>query len=1339
MKGLGTVVRSLSLLLSALLVITAALPAQFSNTTTSLLQLPNANDTSLDILSPRKIRLAFTALGEKIPKSEVDDTFAAAEQAIRVLIERRPEERIPNNRFEYRRKDGNMLILITANVGQEITWADLETILASLYRFMTGGPGVPDDHYQTLEFLIQALHAVNVGFGLIWYFPPALISIEKRAMPPPSMSKVEGVDLLARNVTGSMLGLNTTDEPIPYPVPRTSLLLDFYFLGIPIPPDVVKSALQGALAIVRPKLNDGHEHDTVTGGSYQYITQHESRGYPRVAVSIFTYHGRYISWKQLFDVLFGLFQFATAFNEQNLEREHYQILGFRIIHDELGKLGVGTISYYIPGKTDMAKRAQSSNEVFDRPAMSATEIPTPLQLPQLGRSTRVNSTGADSITSFLSTKFAAAVKWPIVNTDIVLTFTFFGDPIPPQEVSSTIRGAQQLILPILQHRPDQRITDDHFRYRSDDGLIAISVLAYQNKVITWVKLSQILAGMLQFCMSDHNRVLVFEIDIGEQRVGFATFLYARASPAISAVDKRVWNNSVSSQPNAAISPPRPVGTPASIPFPVLFGGDNFLFTELGPAIPPFKLRIRLDYALREIRPMVDGFPDEMLYSGYYEVKDENVIITVGAMILHDMTWLQLDHILIGLRDFITGSGSISQTHYQVLELQVDRPGEGGVAYGSVRYPVSITHVQRRASNATPSLPVEIEKRLQNVTLASPHVAILSSSIPYPIPGTPVTLIITSLGDPIPSLELGAGLTTALRRISPSVANRAQTGIPDNKYWYRDDISHLWFHVLSWSSRQIITWQQLSRTMAGLLQWMRDDRCRELSFEIKVEGQGMIGFGSLGHDPIPSRTFPGVKNLEKRADLTNETSTNTLSLLAYGECIYIPDTEFDLCFRQYGAPIPASQIGLLYNLVYHDLSSSEEIMPGSSYSTRTPASIESGQTSIDLEWIPFYEMSYNVLRRVMYGLHRYMLGYGSGPSASSHLQSLLFVLRAEESALGSGKIWHVPAGHGLEKRAIASDGPLLLLNTTSTPALQAVEATAPYAFPIVDTPITLLFFYFGMSIPGYGIEAVSTLRSALSKIISKVETVPEDPITNNSFRFSKRFGPMKILVAVHTLLGTSHTISWRDLDAVLDGLAWFMQRDPDSGYPCNQGSNFQINVAGTGTIGQGTLWWTSSTGVTEKRAGIINSSLQSHNLSLSLPETHFAFPVRGTPITLIITFLARPINGIGKEASLLLLAALHHIESLVDRHAELPITNNFFEVKKVFDSPAGRLTIRVRTQETEDISWQDLQNILDGLNQFYVNDPATGGYRDWPSRFQVNKAGIGIIGQGILTFLESSVA
>ena len=121
-------------------------------------------------LSSRPIVLAFLAKGAPIPENEVIGTLVDADQAIADLSRDHPTERITNDRFEYRRPNGNTLISIGANVGEEITWSELTRILHALHRYMTGGVGTEGPHYQALEFEVEAggQEKPNIGLGVVW-------------------------------------------------------------------------------------------------------------------------------------------------------------------------------------------------------------------------------------------------------------------------------------------------------------------------------------------------------------------------------------------------------------------------------------------------------------------------------------------------------------------------------------------------------------------------------------------------------------------------------------------------------------------------------------------------------------------------------------------------------------------------------------------------------------------------------------------------------------------------------------------------------------------------------------------------------------------------------------------------------------------------------------------------------------------------------------------------------------------------------------------------------------------------------------------------------------------
>ena len=463
-------------------------------------------------LSDRHLILAFIERGAPIPENEVKETLVGADQAITELARSHPTQRITNDRFEYRRPDGNMLISIQTCSGEMITWKELDRILHGLYQYMTAEMGAPEPaetHYQTLEFEIEARgqEKPNIAYGLVWYFGPTGNEIQKRTMLPlPNLTSPRPSDETIIRLSDKTLVLpGPEDVPTIFPIPHTSLRLSIYYFGPAIPARSVEDTLQGAMASIRPHLNGQTEKDPIENDAFRWILPlNRTAGIP-VAITVLSYHHRLISWRQLFDALFGLFAFATTFGT-DLPQSHYQVLGFRIVdQNALKPLGVGTISYYRSETGQVAKRAETIDHgiVLRRPRAS-------------------NAPSLELVSS--------PISYRVANTDITLTFTYLGDtPIPSLNINTALRAARGKIAPSVSRTPDS-IIQDKFRDASADSRLSINILCYADKAITYRETDQILMGLAQFCQEDqaHDRVLVYEIDIvgaTRGRVGFGTLLY----------------------------------------------------------------------------------------------------------------------------------------------------------------------------------------------------------------------------------------------------------------------------------------------------------------------------------------------------------------------------------------------------------------------------------------------------------------------------------------------------------------------------------------------------------------------------------------------------------------------------------------------------------------------------------------------------------------------------------------------------------------------------------------------------------------------------------------------
>ena len=671
-------------LLYALCAQTAVLPAARSSiekdqglSITNVSRASPASSVAPISLSYRNIALAFLEFGRPIPEDEVKNTLVEADQAIFAIAQSHPNQRIANDRFEYRRPDGNMLIAIATYAGEEITWMELNRVLQGLFKYMTAGPGTETTHYQSLEFEIEAggQQKPEIGYGLVWYLDPADSEVQKRAWPPPTVSLVNEGTLRSQNSTflqpsNSTLAsqrANNVQESQVYPIPRTTLKLDLYYFGPPIPDRSVKATLEGAMAKVRPYLNGPTEMMRIENDAFRWILPIGREAGFQVAVTVLTYRDQLITWRQLFDVLFGLYGFTTTFGT-DLPETHYQILGFRIVDNFSRKLGVGTISYFISESSQLAKR------------MDTVNVET---LPQRRSVPEIRSLSIEAVSN--------SIVYPVAHTDVNLTITFLGETtIPPSEVNGALSEAMQSILPEVSQTPDSSI-GGIFRATSSTGHVWTNIMAYDPKVIRWKDLNDILNGILQFCQDDeaHERELVFEIDIKgahRGRVGFGTILYANQSP--TNVETRGLSGNlaggtiVQQSVNASLGPSLTVLVPN--PHPIPSTPIALLFHVFGFSIPPIYANAALTSALRSIQVHVDHHPDMPIPNGRWERRGaiDRVWITVAADNGNTISWKDLSGVLSTVLRFMTATG---EDHCRDLGFLIDRVGEVRTGYGSVIY------------------------------------------------------------------------------------------------------------------------------------------------------------------------------------------------------------------------------------------------------------------------------------------------------------------------------------------------------------------------------------------------------------------------------------------------------------------------------------------------------------------------------------------------------------------------------------------------------------------------------------------------------------------------------
>jgi len=532
---------------------------------------------------------------------------------------------------------------------------------------------------------------------------------------------------------------------------------------------------------------------------------------------------------------------------------------------------------------------------------------------------------------------------------------------------------------------------------------------------------------------------------------------------------------------------------------------------------------------RAIQHEVGTHPEQRIRNDEfgYRRNGGNMLILIAANIGEEITWNELTRVVQALHRYMTGGAGTPETHYQELDFQIRTLSRTIVGFGLVRYfsPGS-SEAQKRASLPPPSsvvheTDIQLPNRV-NPKKRNPTTIVLSTSVEYPTPNTPVTLIITSLGAPIPSFELEAGLTNALRKIRSSGNSHAHDPIPGNNYWYRNDVSHLWFNVLSITGRTF-PWQQLIWAVTGLLQWMKADTCQELAFEVEVIGEGIICFGSVGYDSLSRYQSLNTSAVEKRTVAAKTTSlqlpgiATVLSISSsVGECTIIPDMGIELCFRSSGLQIPAYGVKRMFDGAFAKVQTlsgkdPQDRVPNNFFRYADVVSATVDSVSITIQGSSRATILWIGLQKLLIGLEIYMKGIRPRmPNQEPHYQILEFdIITFGNAKMGMGWVRHTSQRDqvgSVESRTNANDTSPQLSGIA--PTLTDIES---YGRALISGPdLEIHFRYHGDAVSPSYINAL--FHQALLDF-----PISEDIVLSSSFRrrtpYSKIDG------------GTSINIEW----------------------------------------------------------------------------------------------------------------------------------------------------------------------------------------------------------------------
>ena len=679
----------LQLILCALLSSAAALPTLIFLDNNPPLQSASATPTStgpvpLGTAVPFRflnIVLVFTKFGKEIPRNEVVDTLTGADRIATDYLDIEPDEGIPQNRFEYRLPQGNVLLAIGGPLEKAITWRQLYRVLQALIRFMTVLKPPSGPHYQELNFDIRISDGGGtLGSGVIWYFQPDPEDVQNGTTTTPILAVSNGSLLQERTISNPVLAVSDSsllafnessnltlalgsDDDVLYPITGTSMTLEFYYFGLGLPRGLVTANLEGALAKAREYSQGPFENNTIKDNHFYLLTGGATY---RVASTVYPLNGHQISWLELFHVLDGLRQFVVGTNEEDT---HFQMLGYRILDNIEGKIGVGTLAYYDPGPPPAVDR-RALPEGEGSPGSGLTQIAEPTN---------------QSFLSVIEDHIPDPIPWRIPETDLTLTFTVAGDEVPFVELLALLAATQLRIAENVTATPDGPI--GNFNYKNGPSNLLISFLTYKGKVITWLNLHRILVGLGQFCAGkDQSRAWAFQIITTVQGTVGRGVIAPDPDPDQTPIQRRASGRSFLSRSDSTfLSPEKKTAIQRRNPiYPVPGTPITLDFAYIGSTpISPIDLTGALTSALQIIEPHLMHEAAQAIPENQWAYTDSMTKISFGmkANPRRTLSWQQLNWIIVGLLHWMTGPGI---NDCKILAFDVEVTGqEGYVGIGSV--------------------------------------------------------------------------------------------------------------------------------------------------------------------------------------------------------------------------------------------------------------------------------------------------------------------------------------------------------------------------------------------------------------------------------------------------------------------------------------------------------------------------------------------------------------------------------------------------------------------------------------------------------------------------------
>ncbi|CAD6594566.1 MAG: hypothetical protein ASARMPREDX12_009615 [Alectoria sarmentosa] len=290
----------------------------------------------------------------------------------------------------------------------------------------------------------------------------------------------------------------------------------------------------------------------------------------------------------------------------------------------------------------------------------------------------------------LAENSTASLRFHIPDTPIDLIFTGLGHPLDSEKVSEIVERAIDKVSTNLDLHPTESITNGFFQQRNEG--LAIRILQYIDKQVTWSLLNQLLWGMRYFTSQlQRSCELRFEIDVADQgRVGCGSLWETGLDDGNVVAAKRAVNDTPQHLPNITITtsiskPALTTNSNRSLLSPLIPNESPIIFSYHfhGPPIPGPAISACFNFARHSIRANVQLHPQGNIPDGSFQYRADGSAVAIGIQAYADkhISWLLLDRILRRVGDDLIAERHLWACEFEFEIYPVDDPlGHGFLAF-----------------------------------------------------------------------------------------------------------------------------------------------------------------------------------------------------------------------------------------------------------------------------------------------------------------------------------------------------------------------------------------------------------------------------------------------------------------------------------------------------------------------------------------------------------------------------------------------------------------------------------------------------------------------------------